>query len=342
MYFKCYYVDYSIVYDLLGDYALFIQIYEVQQLLKKEKKMKIGVDIGGSHIGMGLIDDEKNIIERFERDFSEDEKTDVLPVIENFIIEKVKYIKNKYENIDGNIIESIGIAVPGTVKDGFIVKTVNLGVNNYDISNNLSKKINLPIFLRNDGKCACIAEYHNMIKNGEIQKDEIVLFMNIGTGIGGGVIYDGNLLKGNYFDGFEFGHMVIKDNGVPCKCGRRGCFEKYGSILEYKNRVKQRLGIPNNINGNMLREIMDSRKDEIEDLRKQYISDLCIGFANLINIFEPDTIVLGGGFTHFSYMFLDDIEYELVSSELLFNRRKNINIKIAELGNDAGIIGSTY
>ena len=179
------------------------------------------------------------------------------------------------------------------------------------------------------------------MKKGELRSDSNVLYLNIGTGIGGAVIYNSKLLKGNKFDGFEFGHMIIKENGIPCNCGKNGCFERYGSILEYKNRVKQRLNIDSNINGDELREIMNSEKDKIEDLRRQYISDLCIGFSNLINIFEPDTIIIGGGFTHFSYMFLDDIKYELINSNLLFNKRDDIDIRIAELGNDAGIIGAT-
>jgi glucokinase len=297
--------------------------------------MKIGVDLGGSHMGIGLINDEKNIVEKFEKDFTEEEKQNILPVIEDYIVDVVEKLKIKYE------IESIGIAAPGAVKDGTIIRTVNLGVNNYNISKSLEQKLQLSVSLQNDGKCASIAEYNNLIRKNEITENANILFLNIGTGIGGAVIYNGKLLKGNQFDGFEFGHMIIRANGLPCKCGKNGCFEKYGSILEYKNKVKQRLNIDQNINGDELRQIMNLRKAETEDLQAQYVSDLCAGISNLINIFEPDTIIIGGGFTHFKDMFMTDIKNELINSNLLFNKRDDIDIRIAELGNDAGIIGAT-
>lgn len=299
--------------------------------------MKIGIDLGGSHLAIGLVDDNKKIIERCERYFTNQDKEDIVKVIEEYISNVVQDMKNKYPNE----IEKVGIAVPGTVKDGKIIKTVNLNINNYDITSALKESLNLPISLANDGKCACIAEYDNLIETEKISKDLNVLLLNIGTGIGGGVIYNGELLKGRNFDGFEFGHIVIKENGIPCRCGKRGCFERYGSILEYKNKVKQRLNIDYNINGDDLREIMALRENEIEDLKTEYVSDLALGISNLINIFEPDILVIGGGFAHFSYMFIDDIKNLLINSNLLFNKRNDIDIRIAKLENDAGIIGAT-
>lgn len=297
--------------------------------------MKIGIDLGGSHIGIGLVDDNKNIIKKYERDFTEEEKSNLIPIVEDFVVEKTDDLKNENE------IESIGIAIPGAVKNGVIIRAVNLGINNFDITKSLNDKLNLPILVENDGRCACIAEYNNLAKRSEISKDAVVLFLNIGTGIGGGVIHNGKLLKGNSFAGCEFGHMTIKDDGIQCNCGKKGCFEKYGSILGYKNKVKQRLNIDQNINGDELRNIMDLRKDEFVDLQKQYVWDLSIGLSNLINIFEPDTIIIGGGFVHFSYMFLNDIKYNLLCRDLLFNKREDIDIRTAKLGNDAGIIGAT-
>ena len=114
-----------------------------------------------------------------------------------------------------------------------------------------------------------------------------------------------------------------------------------GSILEYKNKVRERLGISSDINGDPLRDIMNDRKDEFLDIYKQYISDLAIGISNLINIFEPDVIVIGGGFANFGAMFKNSLKDAIVNSNLLFNRRNDIDLRIAELGNDAGIIGAT-
>lgn len=296
--------------------------------------MKVGIDLGGSHIGIGVIENNE-IIEKVEKAFSEEEKNNIIETIENFIVERVKEYEEKYK------IESIGIAVPGSAKDGIILKTINLGINNYDLGKSLNEKLNKPITVRNDCKCACIAEYNNIIKK-ELNMENInMLFLGIGTGIGGGIIYNGKLLEGHAFEGYEIGHMIIKENGIMCKCGKKGCFERYGSILEYKNKVKQRLNLPNDLHGDQLREILENREEEIKDINEQYVLDLSTGISNLINIFEPDIIVLGGGFAHFGYMFKDKIKNMLLNSNLLFNKREDLNLRIAELENDAGIIGAT-
>ena len=296
--------------------------------------MKIGIDLGGSHIGFGIIEDEK-ILEKYEKDFTDEDKAHIIEVIEEYISEKVMESEKKYK------IESIGIAVPGSAKNGIILKMVNLGILNYNIRQRLEEKLNIPISVRNDAKCACMAEFNNMVKKNENLSNANIIFLSIGTGIGGGVIYNGKLLEGHNYDGYELGHIVIKESGIPCKCGKYGCFERYGSILEYKNKVKQRLNIPQEVHGDSLREILDNNRNEILDINNQYVSDLALGISNLINIFEPDMVVLGGGFSHFSYMFKDKINEKLINSTLLFNRRDSFDLRVAELGNDAGIIGAT-
>ncbi len=297
--------------------------------------MKIGIDLGGSHLGLGVINENNSIVEEFEKDFSDTDKQDVKPVIEMFIINKVTELEKKYN------IESIGIAIPGLAKDGVIIKTVNLGIENYNMGKILEEQLHKPITIRNDAKCACLAEYNYIKENNSKLENANILFLTIGTGIGGGIIYNGNLLQGHNFEGYELGHMVIKDNGLPCKCGKNGCFERYGSILEYKNKVKERLNISKDVNSNPLREIMNEHIEEIQDINSQYVKDLALGISNLINIFEPDIIILGGGFTHFSYFFENAIKQELIKSNLLFNKRESIDLRIAKLGNNAGIIGAT-
>ena len=293
--------------------------------------MKIGIDIGGSHIAIGVINEKNEIIEKYEKDYTPEEKTNVIYTIENYIINTINELKNNYN------IEMVGIAVPGSTKNGIINKAVNLKIFNYDIAKAINEKIQIPVQVRNDAKCACIAEYEYLSKNPE-NNIKNMIFLAIGTGIGGGVIYDGKLLTGTKFDGFELGHIVIKEDGIPCNCGRKGCFEKYGSILQYKNRVKERLNIPQEINAQPLRDIMNPRANEIEDLRQEYLNDLALGISNLINIFEPDSVILGGGFTHFAYMFMDDLKEKII--KLLFNERDDIDLRTAELENDAAIIGS--
>ena len=294
--------------------------------------MRVGIDIGGSHVSIGLINENFEIIEKFEKEYIEEEKKELLNVIEKYIIDTVNDLKSKYE------IELIGMAIPGSVSNGIINKAVNLGIENYNISKTISDATGINVKLINDAKSACIAEYNEISKEEPEIKN--MLFLTIGTGIGGGVIYNGKLLTGNKFDGYELGHMVIKDGGIPCKCGKKGCFERYGSILEYKNRVKQRLNIPQDVNAQPLRDIMNPRADEIEDLRQEYLNDLALGISNLITIFEPDCVVIGGGFTHFAYMFMDDLKKKIIDSNLLFNKRDDLDLRLAKLSNDAGMIGA--
>ena len=142
-------------------------------------------------------------------------------------------------------------------------------------------------------------------------------------------------------EGYEVGHMIIREGGKKCRCGKEGCFETYGGILAFKTKVIERLNLSSDIPGPELREIINGSIDKIEDIIEEYTNDLAIGISNLINIFEPDCISIGGGFARYDYLLMDKLKDKLINSNLLFNRRGNIIIKTAKLGNDAGIIGAS-
>ena len=293
--------------------------------------MKFGIDLGGSHVAIGLVDDKGKIIEQYEKDFTQDEKKEIIKVTEDFIAEQIEKLKTKYN------IDRVGMAVPGTVKNGIIIRSVNLGKENYNLGEILSNKTGIPFFIKNDAKCAALGEYKYVIND----KDKNILFLTLGTGIGGAYIYNGELLEGHSFDGYEFGHIVIKEDGIPCKCGKKGCFEKYGSILCFKQKVQERLNLPTDISGPELRAEIAKQEEKVHDLQENYINDLSLGLSNLINIFEPDMVIIGGGFARFDYMFLDKLRNKLLTPGVLFNNREKLNIRVAKLGNDAGIIGAS-
>ena len=160
------------------------------------------------------------------------------------------------------------------------------------------------------------------------------------------VIINGNLLETGEYPGCEFGHMVIKENGLECNCGRKGCFEKYGSMRAFKDNLRNELGLEDKTSGKELMAILKNTTKEskdyakIEKVRKQYIKDLSVGITNLVNIFEPEAIGIGGSFVYFSEALLDDIKELIIKENMLFNSRKEINIQTAVLGNEAGIIGA--
>lgn len=294
--------------------------------------MKIGIDLGGSHIAIGVIDDKGYIVEKIEKRLLYKDKKNIKETIENYIIKNTNELMSKYK------IKEIGIAVPGTIKDGIILKSVNLGVSDYNIIDNLKKGINLPIKIRNDAKCAAIAEN----KIGALKDYNRSVFLTLGTGIGGAVIINNKLLDTGELPGCEFGHVIIQKDGLKCNCGKNGCFEKYASMKALKTNLRQVLGVDEKTRGQELLDIIRKNPDneELNEVIDEYIEYLSIGLSNLINIFEPEAIGIGGSFVYFSDVLLDKLIKNIIKKQYLFNKREKLIIIPAALGNDAGIIGA--
>ena len=299
--------------------------------------MKIGIDLGGSHIAIGVVDSDGKILEKVEKRIVLKEKSNIKKVIEEYIFEKVEGFKKQYK------ITEMGIAIPGTVKDGIVVKSVNLGLKNYDIVKNIQSKIELPIHIRNDAKCAAIAEN----AYGALKSYDRSIFLTLGTGIGGAVIIQNQLLDTGNLPGCEFGHMIIEKNGKPCNCGKKGCWEKYASMKAFKDNLREILQLDEKTSGKELLEILrKNNKDskdylQIHKLIEQYVTYLSIGISNLINVFEPEAIGIGGSFVYYEEIFLEKLKRKILEDKLLFNERKEIIIQTAILDNDSGIIGAT-
>ena len=301
-----------------------------------EPKMKIGIDLGGSHIAIGVVDNKGKILEKVEKRITKAEKSTIKKVIEEYIIEKTTNFLQQYS------ITEVGIAIPGTVKNETVVKSVNLGLKNYEIVKNLQDNIQLPIKIRNDAKCAALAEN----TYGALKSYERSIFLTLGTGIGGAVVIHNKLLDTGELPGCEFGHMLIEKNGRLCKCGKRGCWETYASMKAFKDNLREILNLDEKTSGKELLDIlrkMDKNSPkyiQINQLIEQYIEYLSIGISNLINIFEPDAIGIGGSFVFYEEVFLEKLKTKLLKDNLLFNERKEMIIQTAILDNDAGMIGA--
>ena len=299
--------------------------------------MKIGIDIGGSHVGTGLINLNGRIIAKEEQDLDNEVKDEnYSKKLLDTIIETITKILEK-KKIDIKEISLIGIAVPGTVSDTHIIKADNLHIKNFNIVSEINKYFNIPIVLRNDAKCAAIAEK----EYGSLKKYDDALFLTIGTGIGGAVYLGGKLLKPKKYEGFEIGHMVIQKNGLKCNCGRKGCFERYASMKAFKQMIQKEFG-KENLTGKEVKELLENNKnsEQVDKIINEYISYLSTGIANLINIFEPQTISIGGSFVHFKDILLERLEKKLNEKNILFNNQSAPKITMAKLKNDAGMIGS--
>ena len=282
--------------------------------------MKIGIDIGGSHIGIGLVENNGNIV--FEKETYIKDKTDIENRIERYITENVIEILQAYG------VNQIGIAVPGTVTDKKIIKAVNLGIENYDLGtiiqeNLLKAGYTVDVKLKNDGKCAALAEQ----KYGALQGYDNSIFLCIGTGVGSAVIFGGKLLEPKNVPGFEFSHTIIHKNGVLCNCGKRGCFEVYASLKRFKEKLVKEFNL-NSLDGECVREFIRQNPDNstLKYMINNYVEDLSIGISNIINIFEPEAICLGGSFAEYEDILYQPLKKALLSGNLLFNKRCDIII----------------
>ena len=299
--------------------------------------MKIGIDLGGSHIAIGVVYNKGKILEKVEKRIIRTEKNNIKRVIEEYIIEKTANILQQYK------ITEMGIAIPGTVRNETVVKSVNLGLKNYNIVKKLQEKIQVPINIRNDAKCAALAEN----TYGALKSYDRSIFLTLGTGIGGAVIIHNELLDTGELPGCEFGHMLIEKNGRLCKCDKKGCWETYASMKAFKDNLREILDLDERTSGKELLDILRKMEKnnpkyiQTNKLIEQYIEYLSIGISNLINIFEPEAIGIGGSFVFYEEVFLEKLKLKLLKDNLLFNERKEINIQTAILDNDAGMIGAT-
>lgn len=321
--------------------------------------MKIGIDIGGSHIGVGIVDNFGNILAKkeeilekingkisVEKDKEKSKtKQESKEKIEQKIKEKIVQIiiKNINELITKNSInieniEYIGIAFPKSLRNFKIGKAVNLGISGYEVKEEIQNIINKPVYIKNDAKCAAICEK----EYGSLKKYENAVFLTIGTGIGGATFLNDKLLTTSKNDLFKIGHMTIRKDGVVCKCGKKGCFEKYASITALKNEVVKAYKLNKDCSGEEIHKfILENMEDEkMKKIIEEYIENLYIGLSNIINLFEPEVISIGGSFAYYKEIFLEKLQNKLSQNAKKYGE-SNVKIIMAKYKNDAGIIGAT-
>lgn len=298
--------------------------------------MNIGIDLGGSHIGIGLVDNGK-IIKKIDTEI----QVDAIDDMEEYIVENIINNISKLL-LENNMLLSnigfIGIGVPGEPSNGSIKRMVNLEIEDFDIVGTLKKRLEFEnIGIRNDGKCAGLAEK----MYGSMKEYDDAVFLCIGSGIGGAVFWDNKLIIPKRHSGFEIGHMIIKKDGNLCKCGNKGCFETYCSIKYLRKNIMS--NINDNIPPKNFLEYLQNHEndDVISELIEEYIDYLITGLNNIVNLIEPEVITLGGGFTYFKDIFWNRLQYKFNKADGLYNKDNIPVLKLAMLGNDAGIIGAS-
>lgn len=298
---------------------------------------RIGIDLGGSHVGVGLIEGD-HILTSKDKNFVEEDKQQIEQSIVNSIDRLINEVLEE-NGITLQDIELIGIASPGTIANGIILKAENLGLENFQLASILQEKYHLPVIIKNDAKAAALAEK----EYGAMKNYDDCVFLTLGTGIGGAAFLGGKLLQPKKSSGLEFGHVVIQKDGRQCTCGKKGCFETYASIRALKMQVTKDLNMSNDISGQYLREqllILDDPKVQ-KDL-EEFLEYLRMGIGSLIDIFEPEVVCIGGSFAHYEgNPIFDRLVNKINQRDTTFNHDINHKIVLAHFKNDAGIIGAT-
>ena len=301
--------------------------------------MKIGIDIGGSHIGTGIIVGKGILLgkETKDVDISKIESEErVKEVMLETIDMEINTLLKRYD-FKVSDISKIGLAVPGSPTEDAIQNLVNLHIKKFEIGKILAEKYNTKIKIKNDGKCAGLAEK----KYGALKDYDDCIFLCLGTGVGSAVFLKGELLEPKRHPGFEFGHMIIQKDGKACNCGNKGCWETYVSMKRFKKEAVEKLKLPVDTESievqNYIRRNMD--KPETKALVDELLTNVAIGLSNLINMFEPEAICFGGSFVYYNDIFLPILKDKL--KLYLFNKDFDGKILAAKLKNDAGMIGAT-
>ena len=302
----------------------------------------IGIDLGGTKTSFALIGKEGNIIEMFRTNTNSLGGDYIL----NDLYEKSIELFEK-ANKEGYKIAAIGIGSPGRVdtKNGIVVDcTPNLknwqGIN---IKSFFAKHFDIPVFIDNDANVAAFGEYYLRKLQGKDEKTIIIL--TIGTGLGSGIIYNQSIFRGRGL-GSEIGHMIIDTRGRPCNCGQTGCFEMYvsGTAIETQ-AIKRLYKYPNsnleakNITSHKVFELAKKGDIFCQIIIDEMAEYLSYALISLINIFDPDLILLGGGISTQKELYLDKV-INIVKKEINYTDfNKNI-IQIAQSDEKAGLIGA--
>jgi glucokinase len=309
---------------------------------------RIGVDLGGTNIAVGVINENYEIIARAGA------KTNIPRPAEEIFADIVKCSKEAVAKagIEMSEVASIGIGTPGSCdkKNGVILYANNLYFDNVPAAELVNKELpGIPVYIENDANCAALGEA--LAGSGKGKKSFIAV--TLGTGVGSGIILDGQILTGCNDAGGELGHMVIKFDGEPCNCGRIGCWERYASatalvnqtkaaMLEHKDSVMWQLasGDVENAGGRTAFDAMRLGDECATEVCNTYMKYIAVGTVNLVNIFQPELICFGGGICNEGETLLGPIRELVAKYRYSKYQQKQTEFCRATLGNDAGIIGA--
>lgn len=308
--------------------------------------MYIGIDLGGTNIAVGVVNKEGKILKSGSRPtLATRHYTEIVKDMAELCTELLSECGFSVDDLEG-----IGIGSPGTIDsaNGVIVYSNNLHWDNVPLAEELQKYINVPVQIENDANAAALGEY---VVNGDGAESFVAI--TLGTGVGGGIIINKGIYRGFNGAGGELGHITLVNNGESCTCGRNGCWEAYASVTALINQTKKAIEAhpeslmtsvaekEGKVSGRTSFEAAKQGDAVAQSVVDQYIEYVADGITSIINIFQPNVLVIGGGISKEGDRLLNPIK-EYVKKYSYCKAVAQTEIKIATLMNDAGIIGAAF
>lgn len=308
----------------------------------------IGIDLGGTNIAAAIVAEDGKIIRKGSTPTMNERSQE--EIIKDMAMLAMKLVKEE-KGISMDEIHSIGVGSPGTPdpEKGMIVYANNINFHNTPIRDEIRKYIDKPVYVGNDANVAALGEYES--GSGSMYNDLVAI--TLGTGVGSGVIINGTIIDGSFYGGAELGHVSINFDGITCSCGRKGCWEQYSSATALirdakeaaKNNPESKLnelvvGDLSKMNAKIPFDAAQTGDQVAQDVIDHYIKYLAVGLVNVINIFQPEVIVLGGGVSAQGDNLIKPLKKEIINEIYGGEGAFKTKIQVAELGNDAGIIGA--
>ena len=308
---------------------------------------RIGVDLGGTNIAVGVVDDSYKIIGKGKV------KTNAPRPAEEIFddIKKAIDLAVADAGLTMDDISCIGVGTPGSVNkdNGTIEFSNNLKFDNVPAKQMLEERTGKPCAFENDANAAALGEAFAGAGNGA----KNLVAVTLGTGVGSGIILGGKVLGGVNYAAGEMGHTVIVVNGEQCNCGRKGCWERYASATALISQTKEKMqecpdskmwelcdGDINNVSGRTAFNAMYAGDKAAKEVVDQYIYYVSVGVTNIVNTFQPEVVCIGGGISNEGDNLLDPIRKYVEEERYTKYSKKQTKICKAVLGNDAGIIGA--
>ncbi len=312
----------------------------------------IGIDLGGTNIAVGIVNESYAIVKKESIPTGAHRTPDEITADMASLCKKLM----ADAGITKEQVDFVGIAAPGSVnpETGMLDYANNLPFYRYPMCEMLSARLDgMRVLIENDANAAAKAE----AMAGAAKDARYSVMVTLGTGVGGGVVMDGKVFSGFNYAGAELGHVVIEKDGYPCTCGRRGCWEAYSSATALIRMTKEKLAecretgrktaMEDMIGGDLSRvsgktafaaaRAGDEAGREVVD---KYIDYLSCGITNMINIFQPDVLSIGGGICHEGDYLLKPLNERVFKEVYTKDREPKTHLCAAVLGNDAGILGA--